>query len=150
MPENLTITWPILVILGVVAGIISGSLGIGGGVILVPALVLLFSFDQKIAQGMSLGIMIPMVILGAFQYWKHPDIPIDIPIVLIIICGTLVGTLIGTHIAHLLPAQILRKLFALLLIIIAVRMLIPDKYKKPVKPETPIRTEQPGMQSPDN
>ncbi|MBW8036503.1 MAG: sulfite exporter TauE/SafE family protein [Planctomycetes bacterium] len=150
MPDNLSIAWPLLVILGVVAGIISGSLGIGGGVILVPSLILLFSFDQKIAQGMSLGIMVPMVLLGAFRYWKHPDIPIDIPVVLIVICGALVGTMIGTHIAHLLEAQILRKLFAVLLIIVAVRMLIPDKYKNPVKPETPTRTEQPGLQSPDN
>lgn len=150
MPENLSHSWPILVFLGLVTGIISGSLGIGGGVILVPALILIFNFDQKIAQGMSLGIMVPIVILGAFRYWKHPDIPIDIPIVLIVICGALVGTLIGTHIAHLLPAQVLRKLFALLLIIVAVRMLIPDKYKNPVKPEIPTKTEQPGMQSPDN
>lgn len=150
MIENLTFIWPLLVILGVVAGIISGSLGIGGGVILVPSLVLLFSFDQKIAQGMSLGIMVPMVLLGAFRYWQRPEIPIDIPVVLIVICGALIGTLIGTHIAHLLPAQILRKLFAVLLIIVAVRMLIPEKYKNPVKQETPAKTEQPGLQSPDN
>lgn len=150
MFENLSIVWPILVILGVVAGVISGSLGIGGGVILVPSLVLLFNFDQKIAQGMSLGIMVPMVILGAFRYWKQPAIPIDIPVVLIIICGALIGTLIGTHIAYLLPAQTLRKLFAVLLIIIAVRMLIPDKLKNPPTPEKSIKTGQPGLDSPDD
>lgn len=150
MLDNLSVVWPIFVILGVVAGIISGALGVGGGIILVPSLILLFSFDQKVAQGMSLGIMVPMVLLGAFRYWKHPDIPIDIPVVLIVICGALIGTLIGTHIAHRLDAQILRKLFAVLMIIVAVRMLIPDKYKTPAKPQTPARTEQPGLQSPDN
>lgn len=150
MLESFLHSWPALFFLGVAAGIISGSLGIGGGVILVPALVLIFSFNQKVAQGMSLGIMVPMVILGAFRYWKHPDIPIDIPVVLIVICGALIGTMIGTHVAHLLPAQVLRKLFAILLIIVAVRMLIPEKYKNPVKPEIPAKTEQPGMRSPDN
>lgn len=150
MFENFANPWWMFVILGLCAGIISGGLGIGGGIIIVPALVLIFSFGQKSAQGMALAVMVPMALLGAFRYWDNPKIPIDLGVVVLVICGTLAGTLIGTEIASRLPALTLRKLFAVLLIIIAVRMLLPDKSKNLPKSETPTGTEQTGLHSPDN
>ena len=66
MIGQLSNPWWIFIVLGVCAGIISGGLGLGAGVVLVPALVLFFSFGQKNAQGMALAVMIPMALLGAF------------------------------------------------------------------------------------
>ncbi len=129
MLENLANPWWMFVILGVCAGIISGGLGVGAGALVVPALVLIFSFAQKSAQGMALAVMVPVALLGAFRYWKNPDIPIDLAVVLLIVCGAMAGTVVGTEIASRLPAHTLRKLFAVLLIVVAVRMLITNKNK---------------------
>ena len=124
MLEQLGNPWWAFVVLGVCAGILSGTLGIGGGVILVPGLVLLLCFPQKSAQGMALAVMVPMAIVGAFRYWRHGDVQMDLLVIGLIVCGSLAGTLIGTELAHLLPSDALRKIFAVVLVIIAVRMFI--------------------------
>ena len=141
MFENLVNPWWVFVILGVCAGIISGGLGIGAGSIVVPALVLIFSFGQKSAQGMALATMVPMALLGAFRYWKNPAIPMDLDVVVLIVCGALAGTIVGTEIASRLPAHALRKIFAIFLIVIAVRMLITNKNKGADPPQMQLPTE---------
>lgn len=124
MLEQLGNPWWVFVVLGVCTGILSGTLGLGGGVILVPILVLLLRFPQKSAQGMALAVMVPMALMGALRYWKHGDVEMDLLVIGLIVCGSLAGTLLGTELAHLLPGHVLRKVFALVLVIVAVRMFI--------------------------
>ena len=89
--------WWVFILLGVAAGIISGTLGLGAGTVLVPALVLLLGFGQKSAQGMALAAMVPMAFLGALRYWRNPAIEMNHLVIALIVCGALAGTLFGTE-----------------------------------------------------
>ena len=131
MPIELASQWWMLALLGVAAGVLSGSLGVGSGAILVPALALGFGLVQKSAQGTALAVMVPMVLLGAFRYWKNPDIDVSLVIVGWIAAGAVVGALIGTELAARLPAGVLRKAFAIFLLVVAVKMLMTPTRKKP-------------------
>ena len=108
--------------LGVAAGVISGTLGLGAGTVLVPVLVLVLGFGQKSAQGMALAAMVPMAFLGALRYWRNPAIEMNHLVIALIVCGALAGTLVGTELASRLPAHTLRRIFAVFLVIVAVRM----------------------------
>ena len=129
MISQLSNPWWIFVFIGICAGILSGLLGLGSGIILVPALVLLCSFEQKSAQGMALAVMVPMALVGALRYWKNPEIEMNAAVIGLIILGALAGALAGTELVDRLPGHILRKIFAVVLIIVAVKMLMP-----PIKP----------------
>ncbi len=122
MIGQLSNPWWVFVILGICAGVLSGALGLGGGTILVPTLVLLCGFGQKNAQGMALAVMVPMALVGALRYWKNPEIEISTVIVGLIICGALAGVLVGTELASRLPSHTLQKVFAIFLAIVAVKM----------------------------
>jgi len=113
------------------AGVVSGALGVGSGIILIPTLVLFCSFEQKSAQGMALAVMVPMALLGALRYWKNPQIEMNAVVIALIICGALAGTLVGTELAGRLPGHVLRKALAIYLVIVAVIMFIgPSRPKK--------------------
>ena len=122
MIGQLSNPWWVFVVLGVCAGILSGALGLGSGIIVVPTLVLLCGFAQKSAQGMALAVMVPMALLGAFRYWKNPQVEMNTVVIGLIICGALAGTLVGTELASRLPSHILRRLFAIFLVIAAMKM----------------------------
>jgi len=124
MPEQVTAIWWGLVLLGLAAGIMSGSLGLGSGMVLIPVMVLLFGFAQKSAQGTALAVMVPMALLGAFRYWKNPEIEINLAAVVLIAAGALVGSMIGTELAGRLPGLTLRKVFAVFLVIIGLKILM--------------------------
>jgi len=133
MTGELLSPWWVFVVLGLCAGILSGALGLGSGIILVPALVLLCGFAQKSSQGMALAVMVPMALLGALRYWKIPHVDMNIMIIILIIFGALIGTLAGTELAARLPAHVLRKTFAIVLIIVAVKMFLPNPNAKTQK-----------------
>ena len=122
MVGQLSNCWWVFILLGICAGIISGTLGLGSGTVLVPALVLLCACEQKSAQGTALAVMVPMALVGALRYWKNPQVEMNVAVVGLIICGALVGTLAGTELAARLPSHTLRKVFAIFLAIVAVRM----------------------------
>ncbi len=124
MIGQLSGSWWIFIVLGIGAGIISGALGLGSGTIIIPALVLLFDFGQKSAQGTALAVMVPMALVGALRYWQNPEIELNMVIIGWIICGSVVGALVGVELAGILPAHVLRRVFAIFLIIVAVRMFI--------------------------
>ena len=121
MLAQLSNPWWFFVFLGVAAGLISGSLGLGSGTVVVPALVLICHFGQKSAQGTALAVMVPMALVGALRYWRH-GIEIEWLIIVLIVCGALVGTLGGTELAVRLPASVLRKAFAIFLVLVGVKM----------------------------
>ncbi len=129
MIGQLSNPWWVFVLLGICAGVLSGALGLGSGIIMIPTLVLLCGFGQKSAQGMALAVMVPMTLVGALRYWKNPEIEINVVIVGLIICGALAGVLAGTELASRLPGHILRKVFAAVLVIAAVKM-----FMTPAKP----------------
>lgn len=114
--------WWAFMLLGVVAGVVSGMLGLGSGAVVVPALVLIFAFPQKSAQGTALALMVPMALLGAFRYWKNPEIEVNLAVVLLLVVGAMPGVLAGTELAGRLPSHVLRKFFAVFLAIVAVKM----------------------------
>jgi uncharacterized membrane protein YfcA len=122
MIAQLSNPWWAFVLLGICAGVLGGALGLGSGTILVPALVLLYGFGQKSAQGMALAIMVPMALIGALQYWRNPEIELNAAVIGLAICGAVFGALAGAELAARLPSNILRKTFAVVLVIVAVRM----------------------------
>ena len=121
----------ILVIIGVAAGILGGLVGVGGGIIIVPSLVYFLSFSQKSAQGTSLGLLLlPVGIFGVMQYYKQGHV--DLKVVLIIAIGFLAGSYFGSKIALSLPQETVRKIFAIMLLLIAFKMLFIDKKVKEI------------------
>jgi len=116
----------ILVLTGIAAGILGGLVGVGGGIIIVPSLIYFLSFSQKSAQGTSLGLLLlPVGILGVLQYYKEGHV--DFKIVAIIAIGFLAGSYFGSKIALSLPQETVKKIFAILLLVIGFKMLFIDK-----------------------
>ncbi len=114
--------WWAYLILGVVAGTCGAALGVGGGVVMVPALVIIFGFDQKIAQGTSMGAMIGIAIMGFYRYWAEPQIKISMSPVLLIGVAAVGGAFLGVKIAAALPKATLQKIFAVVMIVAAARL----------------------------
>jgi uncharacterized protein len=116
----------ILILIGIAAGMLGGMVGVGGGIIIVPALIFFLGFSQKMAQGTSLGILLlPVGILGVLQFYKQGYV--DTRAVLIISLGFLIGSFYGSKIALSLPQDTVKKIFATLMIIVAIKMLFFDK-----------------------
>ena len=128
----------IIIMVGIAAGILSGLVGVGGGIIIVPALVYFIGFSQKTAQGTSLAmIMLPVGILGVMQYYKQGHV--DFRIVGLLAIGFLAGSFFGSKMALSISQETLKKVFAVMMIIIAIKMLFLDK---PKKTDTEIKRSQ--------
>jgi uncharacterized membrane protein YfcA len=110
-----------LILVGLVAGSLAVNLGIGGGIIYVPSLVTIFSLAQHEAQGTSLAVIAPTALLAAVVHGRAGRVEWRVAISLGI--GGVVGGLIGAGIALSLDAPVLRKMFALLMVLMAIRML---------------------------
>jgi len=111
----------VLLITGIFTGFLSGMMGVGGGTIMVPAMVLLAGFNQHTAQGTSLLAMIPAGGVGAFTHWKLGNVSVGL--LPWLIPGILAGTYLGATLAHVLSEAVLRIAFALILIWTGVRYL---------------------------
>ena len=108
----------IILLLGLAVGVLVGLLGIGGGVVLVPALVYLLHMDQHLAQGTSLFILLPPIGLGALrEYWKQGQV--DLRAGLWCALGMLVGAYAGSLIALPMPSRNLKGLFGCFLMLAA-------------------------------
>ena len=115
--------WHTYIVLGLMAGIASGFLGIGGGLILVPALVYFFGLTQHQAQGTTLAIMIPPIgLLAAWKYYAEGNVKLNMATFICI--GFLVGGLIGAILVHKVPASILKKIFGIFLLLISINMIL--------------------------
>ena len=115
-------TLVILALVGLSAGFISGTLGVGGGIIIVPALVLLLGFTQHQAQGISLGIMLaPIGLLSFINYHKEGYTNLKYSLLLLIVF--FIGSYLGSKLAVELPAATLKKIFGGLMLIAGVRMI---------------------------
>jgi uncharacterized membrane protein YfcA len=113
--------------IGLAAGILSGLVGIGGGIIMVPALVLILNYSQHQAQGTSLAVLtLPVVIIASIYYYQHCQQlgePIDLKVVGLLAIGFVFGAWGGSKLASLLSEEILKKIFAIVLFYTAFKML---------------------------
>ena len=110
------------ILLGVVAGIFSGLIGIGGGIIIIPALIFLFGLSQHQAQGTTLALLVPPIgLLAAWTYYSKGYV--DLKIAGLICIGFFFGGLLGARLAVGLSNPVLEKLFGIALFLISLKML---------------------------
>lgn len=111
----------VYVIIGLAAGTISGLIGIGGGVVVVPALCLL-GLSQHQAQGTTLAMLVPPIgILAAYTYYRQGHV--DIKMAAFLCLGFFFGGLVGARVATALPALVLRRVFGVAMLVVALRMI---------------------------
>lgn len=121
---NLPEHWWIFILVGVASGLLSGTLGVGAGIIMVPVLVLAFHHQQQAAQAISLAVMVPMALVGVWRYHVNPDINPDWRVAVLIALGAIIGVVGGAYLAGILQPAALRRIFAVFMILAAVRMLM--------------------------
>jgi uncharacterized membrane protein YfcA len=112
-----------IVLVGVAAGFLSGMFGVGGGILLVPGLVLIAKMDQRIAHGTSLAAVLPISAASLLSYWSHDHV--DWRVAACLAAGALLGALLGTRLLNVLPHRTLAIAFAGLLIVTAIRLFLP-------------------------
>jgi uncharacterized membrane protein YfcA len=112
--------------LGVIAGTLSGLIGVGGGVIIVPALVFLFHFSQHRAEGTTLALLVPPIgILAVIPYFRQGHV--DLRAAGLICLGFLFGGLLGGHLANGFSSATLQRIFGVALLLISIKMLVGSK-----------------------
>jgi uncharacterized membrane protein YfcA len=112
----------LLAVVGVAAGILSGLFGVGGGIVMVPAMVLLLGFDQHRAQATSLAAIAPIAAAGAFIFGRADSVNLFAAVLLA--AGSLVGVQIGARLMHRLSGENLSRIFGVFLVIVAITMLV--------------------------
>jgi len=115
-----------LILIGLAAGILGGMVGIGGGVLIVPALVLMLGLSQHQSQGISLAMMIfPVGILGVINYYKKGYV--DFRYAGLLALGFFLGSYIGSKFSLSLPQDTVKKVFAVVMILLAIKLLFSSK-----------------------
>src|SRR5688500_6390036 len=113
------------ILIGLGAGVLSGLFGIGGGVVIVPALMLTARMSPLAATGTSLGaLLLPVGALGAWAYYKSGHL--DIRIALLLAIGLFLGAYGGAKLAMVIPALYLKRTFAVFLVLVAIRVWTAD------------------------
>jgi uncharacterized protein len=116
----------LLILVGLAAGALSGMVGVGGGIIIVPALVYILGFSQFQAQGTSLGLLLlPVGFLAVWNYYKQGYI--DVKVVLVMCAAFVIGGYVGSKFTLSLPQETVKKIFAVILLLVAGKMLFIDK-----------------------
>jgi uncharacterized protein len=112
----------LLLLIGLAAGVLSGLVGVGGGIIVVPALVFALGFSQHQAQGTSLGLLLlPIGIFAVINYYKQGYI--DIRVILIMSLAFILGAYLGSKFALSLPQDKVKKIFAIILFWAGIKMM---------------------------
>lgn len=108
--------------IGLAAGFLSGSMGVGGGIIVIPALVFMMGFTMQQAQGTSLALMtIPVMLVATLNYYRAGFV--DVKVALIMAATFVIGGYLGSKLSIHLPAQVMKKAFAVLMMAVALKML---------------------------
>ena len=117
-----TTTLIILIVTGLLAGILGGSLGVGGSIIVFPSLVLILGLTQQEAQGTSLAFMVPPIgILAAINYYKHGFV--NWKYALILSATFMIGAYIGSKFAMSVPEKVLKRIFGIILLYVSYKMI---------------------------
>ena len=112
----------ILIGIGILTGFMAGMLGIGGAIIMIPAMVFLLGLSQQTAQGTSLAVMLPPIgIIAAYNYYKAGEVNFKFALILAVFF--LVGSYFGSKVALNISQPILKKIFGVLLLLVAAKML---------------------------
>jgi len=112
----------ILIGIGLLAGFVGGALGLGGGIIIVPALIFLLGFSQHEAQGTSLMVLLfPVGILAAINYYKAGYVDWKVAIILII--SVIIGSYFGSKVSIMLPDRLLKKIFGVFILLVSIKIL---------------------------
>ncbi|MBF0330399.1 MAG: sulfite exporter TauE/SafE family protein [Candidatus Omnitrophica bacterium] len=115
-------SWVLYVLVGVIGGVISGLFGVGGGLVIVPILVLCFGFTQHMAQGtMLLAFLLPSFIFATWKYYQAGNV--NVPVGLYVALGMLAGSWLGAVGAHTLSDSLLKKLFGALMVVSGLRLM---------------------------
>lgn len=123
--------------IGALAGTLAGLLGIGGGALLVPFLIIVLKFPTKQAVAISLSSMVLTATFGAIAHFKEGNLTLlNLRYALLIGLGAAAGAVLGAHLSTKLPAPLLRRLLALFLIIMAVRLALGPKKGEGLKSPT--------------
>ena len=113
----------VLALIGITAGVLSGFIGIGGGVVIVPALIYFLSMSQHEAQGTSIALMLPPIgILAAMNYYKAGQL--NIKYALVVAATFIIGGYIGSKISLQLPAETVKRIFGFIMLFVALKMII--------------------------
>lgn len=108
-------------LLGLIGGVLSGLFGIGGGLVIVPGLILLGGMTPKQAAGTSLAaLLLPVGIFGAIEYWRGGYV--DVQIAALLALGILIGAFIGARVAIGLPNELIQRAFGVLLVLVGLRL----------------------------
>jgi uncharacterized membrane protein YfcA len=114
-------TFCILMLIGLAAGFLGGMIGLGGGIILIPAMIFLLAMDQRSAQGTSIAVMLPPIGLFAVtNYYKAGYVNLKYAVVIAVLF--MVGGYFGSKLALHVPVSLLKRIFAFLLLFIALKM----------------------------
>ena len=112
-----------LILLGITAGLVSGVVGVGGGVLIVPALVLLFHFSQKEAQGTTLALLVPPIgIFAAMTYYRAGYV--NVKAAGLIVAGFIVGSIFGSRLAVHMHTATAERVFGVFMLIVAIKFII--------------------------
>lgn len=109
------------ILIGMIAGLLSGLLGIGGGTVLIPMLTFFLGLSQHLAQGISMVFIIPTAIAGLVQFYKEKLL--DLRVAALLAIGAIIGALISSSFVHLIPGDDLKKLFGCFVIFTGIRMI---------------------------
>jgi uncharacterized protein len=113
----------ILLAIGLVAGVLSGLFGIGGGILIIPSLIFFAKFPTKLALGTSLGaLLLPVGLLGAYTYYRDGNL--NIRASLLVALGLFFGAWIGARVAQHLSGATLQRMFAVFIVLMAIRLWI--------------------------
>ncbi len=111
--------------LGFCAGILTGIMGVGGGVVLVPMMVLLLAVPQHLAQGISMLVIIPTVIVAIIKL-RQSNL-FQYRMALLLAAGSIIGSLLSSNLVQLIDGVVLKKIFGVLVIYSSIRMILPAK-----------------------
>lgn len=119
-PEFEPVSFVPVLVVGVLAGFLAGLFGVGGGILIVPALVLVTGMEQRLAHGTSLAAVLPIAVASVITYATNGNV--DFVVGLWLAIGAVVGAVIGTRLLHVLPERTLAMLFIVMLVVSAIRL----------------------------
>jgi len=116
-------TWALVALIGLVGGVVSGLFGVGGAIVIVPALMLLVKVPPHTASGTSLAsLLLPVGLLGALEYYRRGQV--NIPYAIILAAGLFIGAYVGAHLAGEVSDVALKRAFGGLLLVVAGKLLL--------------------------